>query len=82
MKIKEITVSVKLSKNYNTYESSTTATIEEVDDVTEIKKMLFTACRQDVIHQQEIEAQASEMIKTADKKAEVKKQLSNVKLEV
>lgn len=44
MKIKEIIVDVKRSKNYQTYGCSEVITIEEGDNVEQLKKEAFERC--------------------------------------
>jgi hypothetical protein len=44
MKIKEISKTVRLSHNYNSFEQSMTATIEEGDDITLCSKELYEKC--------------------------------------
>ncbi len=62
MKIKEITVEVKKSKNFQTYSCSEVLIIENDDNIEAIKTEAFQRCRANVMEQIFIDSLPSEPI--------------------
>lgn len=55
MKVKEITVEVKKSKNFQTYSCSESITIDLGDDVEKVRQEAFKRCHDECIRQIELE---------------------------
>lgn len=67
MKIKEITIDVKKSKNFQTYSCSEVITIEEGDDIAKIKQEAYDRCRIATMTQIELDEQLNKPINTVQK---------------
>ena len=50
-RIKEVSISVKLSHDYNTYECAEVIEIEATDNVEEVKAESFARCRKNCFNQ-------------------------------
>jgi hypothetical protein len=64
MQIKELSVEVKKSHNYQTFTAGEVVYLEEGDDANEVRAAAMARCRQQVMAQIELEAKASAAMPT------------------
>ena len=57
---KEISVEIRKSKNFQSYMSSETLTIEEGDNIEQLKKEAFSRCKEECLKQIEIDFPSKE----------------------